>query len=72
MHLTVLDTPVVNTVLRVVSRLILRLAGWRVERTRRHSLVATSAAALKHDMAAIKAFYAPFTGHHAQQFDARA
>ena len=197
MQLTIFDTPVVNTALRALSGLILRLAGWRiegalprhagkcvliaaphtsnwdfpltlmtafvlrlnvhwlgkasifaapfgplmrwlggiaVERTQRNDLVATSAAALKtaigpvqlivppegtrartrhwktgfyyialaaevpillaymdytdrraglgpvfqpsgdveRDMAAIKAFYAPFKGRHAQRFDAGA
>ena len=31
MHHTIFDTPVVNTVLRATSRVILRLAGWRIE-----------------------------------------
>jgi 1-acyl-sn-glycerol-3-phosphate acyltransferase len=31
MHLTIFDTPVVNTVLRALSVLTLRLKGWKVE-----------------------------------------
>ncbi|MFN7219672.1 MAG: lysophospholipid acyltransferase family protein [Burkholderiales bacterium] len=31
MHLTIFDTPVVNTVLRAVSRFCLWISGWRVE-----------------------------------------
>ena len=31
MHHTILDTPVVNTLLRVVSRATLRLTGWTIE-----------------------------------------
>ena len=31
MHSTIFDTPVVNTMLRGLSRLILRAAGWKVE-----------------------------------------
>lgn len=31
MQLTLFDTPIVNTLLRQGSRLVLRLAGWRVE-----------------------------------------
>lgn len=31
MHHTIFDTPVVNTLLRVVSRTLLRWAGWRIE-----------------------------------------
>ena len=31
MHHTIFDTPVVNTLLRVVSRATLRLSGWTIE-----------------------------------------
>lgn len=31
MHLTLFSTPVVNTVLRAVSRIVLRLNGWTIE-----------------------------------------
>ena len=31
MHSTIFDTPVVNTLLRAVSRATLRITGWRVE-----------------------------------------
>ena len=31
MHHTIFDTPVVNTLLRVVSRATLRLTGWTIE-----------------------------------------
>ena len=31
MHHTIFDTPVVNTLLRVISRAALRLAGWTIE-----------------------------------------
>ncbi|RZJ55510.1 MAG: glycerol acyltransferase, partial [Acidovorax sp.] len=31
MHHTIFDTPVVNTLLRALSRATLRLTGWRVE-----------------------------------------
>lgn len=31
MHRTIFDTPGVNTLLRVASRLVLRLTGWRIE-----------------------------------------
>jgi 1-acyl-sn-glycerol-3-phosphate acyltransferase len=30
MHLTVFDTPIVNTVLRVLSKVFLKLAGWKI------------------------------------------
>ena len=31
MHFTIFDTPIINTLMHWLSRLVLRLLGWRVE-----------------------------------------